>query len=123
MRQQILADRVPRVTGPQLDGVKILKPQRMVERSSRGLQRQRRFANTARVVAQPMRQRNDRTTRFIVLIAGKPEASLGDLQGVIMCRRPSQRGGKRQRLIGLLERLAGVGNGLRYALGLTRITA
>ena len=44
MRQQILADRVPRVTGPHLDGAKILKRQRMLERGSRSLQRERRFA-------------------------------------------------------------------------------
>src|SRR5262249_34387560 len=62
MRQQILADRVPGVAGPRLDGAKILKGQRMLKRGSRGLQRQRRLADAARIVAQPVRQPNHRTT-------------------------------------------------------------
>src|SRR5215471_5765082 len=96
MRQQILTYRVPSVAGPRLDGAKILKGQRMLERGSRGLQRQRRLADAARIVAQPVRQRNDRTTCFIVVITGKPEASLGNRQCVVVRRGLPQCGGKRQ---------------------------
>ena len=92
MRQQILAYRVPSVAGPRLDGAKILKGQRMLERGSRGLQRQRRLADAARIVAQPVRQRNHRTTGFIVVITGKPEASLANRQCVVVPRGLPQRG-------------------------------
>jgi len=111
MRQEILANRVPSVASPHLDGAKILKRQRMVERGFRSLQRERRLTDATRIVAQPMRQRDDQTIRFIVGIAGKPEASLGDLQRVVMRRRFLQRFGEHQRCIGLLERFERVLDG------------
>ena len=70
-----------------------------------------------------MRQRYDRTARFIFIIAGKPEASLADPQRIVMrCRLP-QRFGERQRFIRFLNDLSAYLTASGTRSSLTSMTA